>query len=565
MCFTDAPSKHSTVKPVLTSRSLTTIFSGCFTLVLTAVLALPVAAQTRDSERAARATWQPTRNTSSSRESAKQRPLVDTAIEPASGVTQGKQAGKVRRVQHSGVPMPPADSMSIIDPPIHSHVPMDGQVYLEPMHTGGSGACDAMAVGCGCGDGFCQGGCDSMGSCGSGCCGDGCSTCGELVGGNAWRPAITLSLPQDGWVSFEYLGWVQDGMRLPPLVTTSPTGTDARNAGVLGQNTTTLFGGGDVLDDGFNGGRLRFGIWLDRCHKWGIGAEYFELESQSASFDATSSGDTILARPFFNVNPNNNGVFGAAQQDSELIAFPGIVAGNVRAVATSELVGAGFHLRNFRCCNEGCTSGVFCGCPETFCSRTEAMIGYRFLQLDESVQINETLTGIAPAGAFAIQDRFETRNQFNGLDLGWKYRRTRGFWSVDSLIRLAIGNTKQTVRINGSTTTTEVGNAPITRDGGLLAQTSNIGIYEQDEFTVIPEFGLNVGYQLTDHLRATLGYTFIYWSNVVRPGDQIDLDLNPDLLPPAVDPLTGPQRPGFEFNTTDYWVQGISVGAEYRW
>lgn len=352
-------------------------------------------------------------------------------------------------------------------------------------------------------------------------------------------------------------------MDLPPLITTSPAGTPANQAGVL-PNARTLFGGNDVLDDGFEGGRLRFGIWLDRCHTWGVGAEYFELAQQTASFSGTSDGNPILARPFFNVNPrDNNGVFGASRNDSQLVAFPDIISGNVRAVATSELVGAGFHVRNLRHCDEGCSKGLFCGCPDHFCSRTEAMFGYRFLQLDESVQINESLTSLdndAP-GSFGIQDRFETRNQFNGFDLGWTNRRTRGYWSLDTLIRIGIGNTRQTVRINGQTTIDGVRQT----GGGLLAQTSNIGTYTQDEFTIVPEFGVNIGYQLSDHWRLFAGYTFIYWSNVVRPGDQIDLDLNPDLLPPASEPVTGLQRPGFRFNTTDYWVQGASVGLEYRW
>ena len=82
---------------------------------------------------------------------------------------------------------------------------------------------------------------------------------------------------------------------------------------------------------------------------------------------------------------------------------------------------------------------------------------------------------------------------------------------------------------------------------------------------VVPEFGLNLGYQLTDHFRVTLGYTGIYWSNVVRPGQQISTDVNTDLLPPIQQPITGVNRPAFAFDTTDYWIQGVNLGAEYRW
>jgi hypothetical protein len=187
------------------------------------------------------------------------------------------------------------------------------------------------------------------------------------------------------------------------------------------------------------------------------------------------------------------------------------------------------------------------------------------MDLEESLFERELLTGLDPQANFDIFDRFETRNQFNGVDLGWRYRRTRGYWSFDSLLRMAVGVTNQTVMINGGTTITEPGQASESFVGGLRAQRTNIGTYDQDQFTVIPELNLNLGYQLTDHFRAMVGYTFIYWSNVVRPGDQIDYDINPALLPPEQVPFTGALRPGFEFDTTDYWVQGVSVGGEFRW
>ena len=386
--------------------------------------------------------------------------------------------------------------------------------------------------------------------------------CGELVSAEAWRTAITLKLPQDGWLQVEAIHWWQDGLSLPPLVTTNDGANIAQgDAGVLGRSTTrTLFGGNSVLDDSTDGIRVRFGTWLDRCHSWGVGGEYFSLGEESEEFTSTSPGSPVLARPFFNTETGLN--------DSELVAFPDVVAGTVTARATSELRGGGFHFRRLRCCQEGCKSWLFCGCNGHFCSRSETLVGYRFMQLDESVTINEDLVSVIPGspGTFDITDSFSTRNQFNGLDLGWKHRVTRGYWTYDASLRLAFGNTRQLVRIDGSTTINDPTNPPETTDvGGLLTQTSNIGVFKQNEFSVIPEFNVNIGYQLTDHLRATAGYTFIYWSNVVRPGDQIDLDLNPNLLPPQADSPVGINRPEFTFRTTDYWVQGLSYGLEYRW
>ena len=38
--------------------------------------------------------------------------------------------------------------------------------------------------------------------------------------------------------------------------------------------------------------------------------------------------------------------------------------------------------------------------------------------------------------------------------------------------------------------------------------------------------GLNLGYDLTPRWKATVGYTFVYWSSVMRTADQIDTNIN---------------------------------------
>ena len=88
------------------------------------------------------------------------------------------------------------------------------------------------------------------------------------------------------------------------------------------------------------------------------------------------------------------------------------------------------------------------------------------------------------------------------------------------------------------------------------------GVRERDEFAVIPELGINLGYDVTPNLRATLGYSFIYWSRVARPGDQIDTNLNLTQLPPGT--LNGIPSPVFDWHVTDVWVQGINAGIDYR-
>jgi hypothetical protein len=119
------------------------------------------------------------------------------------------------------------------------------------------------------------------------------------------------------------------------------------------------------------------------------------------------------------------------------------------------------------------------------------------------------------------------------------------------------------VEINGSTTVTVPGFAPVTSPGGLLALSTNSGSHTRDVFAVIPEARVQLAYQVGPHLGVHAGYSFLYCSRVVRAGDQIDLVVNPALLPP---PLPGafPQRPAFRFEGSSVWAQGIDLGMELR-
>jgi hypothetical protein len=111
--------------------------------------------------------------------------------------------------------------------------------------------------------------------------------------------------------------------------------------------------------------------------------------------------------------------------------------------------------------------------------------------------------------------------------------------------------------------------------GGLLALNSNIGNYSHNRLTFVPEIGLTLGYDITPRLQVTMGYNFMYWSNVLRPGDQIDttLDLtrvpilnDPTVFPPAanVRPATA-IRPTPQLRGSDLWIQGMSWGLKYVW
>ena len=76
---------------------------------------------------------------------------------------------------------------------------------------------------------------------------------------------------------------------------------------------------------------------------------------------------------------------------------------------------------------------------------------------------------------------------------------------------------------------------------------------------------LKLTYQLSRAWRLYLGYDFMYWNQVVRPGSQIDRNVNltqSPLLSPGG--TGGPASPGPMFNRSDFWAQGLNLGLELR-
>lgn len=385
-----------------------------------------------------------------------------------------------------------------------------------------------MGDGCctpGCCDGMCCDGCCGLG----GCCGGGCCF------GNRW------------YGSAEYLLWFIRGQSLPPLLTTGPI--TAAVPGAIGQaGTNILFGNNSFNNNPYSGVRLRGGYWFNDCHGLGIDLGGFILGGDSKNFAASSMGVPFLARPF------TNALTGAP--DIEAVAAPGGLAGTFSAVNTFFLYGAEANLRR----------NFFCGCNWFI----DGFAGWRLLGLNESLSINENLAVVTsanpalPAGStFLVHDGFNTSNLFNGGQIGVIGEYRIGRFSIDVRDALALGGTMQYANVSGSTTTAGPGVLPTTLPGGLLALPSNIGPHTRGMVSFVEEVSVNFGYQFTNHIRGFVGYNFLFWSSVLRPGQQIDTTVNPNLIPPAVG--GGPNRPAFNFNASNFWVQGVQFGLDIRW
>ena len=115
------------------------------------------------------------------------------------------------------------------------------------------------------------------------------------------------------------------------------------------------------------------------------------------------------------------------------------------------------------------------------------------------------------------------------------------------------------VSILGGTTALLPSGTRVDRPGGFLALASNSGGHSRTEYATIPEGSLAIAYCLTDNIKLRLCYDLIYVSRLVRPGEQIDLQINPNLLPFSSTP-TAPATPAFRYNDETFWMQGFSFG-----
>src|SRR5262249_38489401 len=138
---------------------------------------------------------------------------------------------------------------------------------------------------------------------------------------------------------------------------------------------------------------------------------------------------------------------------------------------------------------------------------------------------------------------------------------------LETGVKCAFGVTHQSLDIDGGQRIASINGQVQTFRGGLLALPSNIGHFSQSRFAVVPELNLKFGYNLTENVRVFVGYDFLYWSNVLRPGDQIDLALDANAVPNsgAPFPAAGQVRPVVPFRTTGYWATGMNAGIEIRY
>jgi hypothetical protein len=375
----------------------------------------------------------------------------------------------------------------------------------------------------------------------------------------------------------EYLLWWVKRAPIPaPLITTTTEfgqGLPAELTGSLGDpNTLPLIDEHDMDYGAFSGLRLRGGVSTGTI---GLALGGFLLERRSAGGDVAGDippdfsnfgGFPFIAQPFFDVEAN--------QENAYFISVPTFSTGAVNVASQLKLFGYEVSA-TARVSHHGTWT-------------TDAFIGHRFLGLNENLIIDQHIISLAEDeagaavfflgdpvlrdGAITIHDAFRASNRFYGGQIGSVSRWTHPC-GLEVVLRgsIAFGVNQQLVDIRGSTVLTPPSDDPDQTirgaAGGTFAQPSNIGRHFRNQSSIVHEGELALHYRLTSTWTAKIGYNFLYWTNVVRPGNHIDRRLDRRGVPSdpnfEVDPDPSVTLPAFSFRNSDIWAAGLTFGLEW--
>jgi hypothetical protein len=312
-----------------------------------------------------------------------------------------------------------------------------------------------------------------------------------------------------------------------------------------------LLGGGSVDTNPNAGFRIGGAYRIDS--RLGVELAGFWVPSRTTSTTVSSTGEpgsTDLLLPFFDVT--------TGQENVTEISFWPEYRGSAQAKLSNNLGGGELNVTWTMRARDAWRVGL--------------LGGVRLLRLRESYTITTSspYNPPNPADIWNTTDSFDARNRFYGVQVGGRAAYDEGPWVASVMGKVALGSMQQRVSVNGYVETNDYTNYGPTQTfaGGYFALPTNSGEHSRNAFAVVPEIALNLGYRLTPQATLYVGYSFLYASSVVRPGEQINRNINPTQTvsygnDPPVTPVGGAQ-PAFDFHSTDFWAQSISVGFAYR-
>lgn len=351
------------------------------------------------------------------------------------------------------------------------------------------------------------------------------------------------------WANAQYSLWWITPMNSPDLIQTVPSGialqSFAANTTLPAGSTTRAFPESRQLEFGaFSGVRGTVGVNFDR---FGLEGDYIYMPKVTKTGEIFNAGVPVsVAQSYFRAGPGT--------PISLLASLDGQASGGVRSDVSSELWGAELNARlpffNF------------------LTDVTDSVVGFRYLDLQENLSIR-TESNLGGGNAVIIQDNFSTKNRFYGGQIGLNGRingTSRGL-GFDTTGKLALGAVRQEVTTTGSNTFLASGLPADTENGGLFARGGALGTFERDRFAMIYEQTFNVTYNFTERTQVYFGYSIIWISSVMRPGEAIDPFVNDSNVRFVAGAPAGStqNRPAFSWNANDLWMQGMNFGVRLQY
>ncbi len=386
------------------------------------------------------------------------------------------------------------------------------------------------------------------------------------------------------WVEGDFLlAWMKKGHIEEPLITTGSAADPF--PGAIGQpGTHVVFGNKHYNYHRTAGVKASIGSYLGPDKNFSFDIDGFWIFSRTKHFNISSNPgeDPLIARPFYDVR--------TASERAELVSSnsdtTGFFSGSSRALIKTQFWGAelniGFHpcetqavgchtcgeviAREKRPCEKNITGGIF--------------VGFRYLRLFEKLKIKDEMDPFAiPSGlsfngpanvvnmpdSLKDEDVFRTNNDFFGGQIGIKGEYAFNCWMSLSLYgKAAFGVTEQKYKSEGSTTweSSMFGNQYAV--GGVLVQPNNMVHEKKWKYAWVPEAGINFSVEPFSHLRFLVGYSFLWWSKVVRPGEQINRKVNSGQIPGNVAFFSpAMQKPNDHLEEISFWMQTVNFGISF--
>lgn len=352
--------------------------------------------------------------------------------------------------------------------------------------------------------------------------------------------------------SADYLCWkLEDSPRIIPLVATAPVIHNGDP--VIGQpGAKVVLGGKHLSNDWRSGAKFGLGYHLANEICSSVEASYFFLPQDTRHhkvFSSGAAGTPYLAVPYYDTVTD--------LESSSPVARPGRFRGLAKLHFSNWMQGAELNA----------WADVYHQCRYSL----SGMIGFRYWSFNDKVRflVDSPQVGV-PNDIYRVRDRFSVLNNFYAgqIGVGIKGGFEQFFLDVKGKVALGAMREKSSVRGDFVTNSFTGFTVPETFNGGYFALRSNIGTHKRTRFAVMSEFDFNFGYHLYDCLDLRLGYTFIYVDEVLWASKQLNRRINPTQsvlyeftpTPAAI----GRREPRPRLRSDSLWVQGITVGIEYR-